>query len=116
MNTLYSIVYKVSDLDAAKTVHAAVLGTEPHTDTPYYVGFNVAGFEIALGPNGDDATAPSPVAYVAVDDLESAITTACAAGATLTAGPDDVGGGTRTATLTDNAGNTLGLLTRTPVS
>lgn len=93
-----------------------MLGTSPHTDTPYYVGFNVAGFEIALVPNNDDPTAPSPNAYVAVDDLELGITTVCAAGATLTAGPDDVGGGTRTATLTDNAGNTLGLLARTPIS
>ena len=47
MNPLKSIMYTVTNLDAAKAVHAAVLGVAPHTDQPYYVGFNVGGFDIA---------------------------------------------------------------------
>jgi len=45
--TIRSLVIPVSDLDAAKAVYTAVLGA-PHTDQPYYVGYNVDGFEVAL--------------------------------------------------------------------
>jgi hypothetical protein len=52
---LHSIVHNVSDLASAKAIQAALLGVEPHTDQPYYVGFNVpvgegAGVEISLAP------------------------------------------------------------------
>ena len=40
--TIQSLVIPVSDLDAAKAVYTALLG-DPHTDTPYYVGYNVGG-------------------------------------------------------------------------
>jgi predicted enzyme related to lactoylglutathione lyase len=114
MNTLSSIVYNVRNLDMAKAIQTALLGVGPHTETPYYVGFNVAGFEIALVPQAPDNTAPPvPIAYIAVLDLESAISEVCAAGATLASAPTDVGGGTRTATVNDPDGNTLGLITHT---
>ena len=47
--TIRSLVIPVSDLEAAKAVYTALLGA-PHTDQPYYVGYNVDGFEIGLGP------------------------------------------------------------------
>ena len=47
--TIRSLVIPVSDLDAAKAVYTALLGA-PHTDQPYYVGYNVDGFEVALAP------------------------------------------------------------------
>ena len=46
---LKTVVYPVRDLGAAKPVYAALLG-QPHTDMPYYVGFNVDGQEIGLNP------------------------------------------------------------------
>jgi predicted enzyme related to lactoylglutathione lyase len=107
MNTLTSIVYPVRDLDAAKAIHTALLGTEPHTDQPYYVGFNVGGLEIGLSPqSGQEGL----VAYVGVADLDAAVAEVLEAGATLAAEPKDVGGGTRLATVTDPDGNTLGLI------
>ena len=68
MPTIQSLVIPVSDLDAAKAVYTALLGG-PHTDTPYYVGYNVSGFEVALAP-GD--VSGGPVAYADVEDLEAA--------------------------------------------
>ena len=53
--TIRSMVIPVSDLDAAKAIYTALLGA-PHTDQPYYVGYNVDGFEVALAP-GDVAAA-----------------------------------------------------------
>ena len=47
--TIRSLVVPVSDLDAAKSVYTALLGS-PHTDQPYYVGYNVDGFEVSLAP------------------------------------------------------------------
>jgi predicted enzyme related to lactoylglutathione lyase len=114
MNTLSSIVYNVHNLDMAKAIQTALLGVGPHTESPYYVGFNVAGFEIALVPHGPDNTAPPvPIAYISVPELEAAISEVCLAGATLASAPTDVGGGTRTATFNDPDGNTLGLVAHT---
>jgi predicted enzyme related to lactoylglutathione lyase len=110
MNTLQSIVYPVRDLDAAKAIHTALLGTGPHTDRPFYVGFNVGGVEIGLDPHGHEKALTVPVAYIRVADLDAALTEVQEAGATLAGEPQDVGGGTRIATLTDADGNTLGLI------
>lgn len=107
MNTIASIVYTVHDLDAATAIHTALLGIEPHTDQAYYVGFNVGGVEIGFNPQGGQAT---PVAYVAVADLDTAFAEVQQAGATPADEPHDVGGGTRIATVTDPDGNTLGLI------
>jgi len=55
-----SLVIPVSDLTAAKNVYSALLGA-PHTDQPYYVGYNVNGLEVALNPTG---AGTGPVAYM----------------------------------------------------
>jgi len=109
MNTIHNIVYTVGDLDAAKAIHTALLGTEPHTDQPYYVGFNVGGVEIALAPQGDQEGVTAPVAHVLVADLDAALTEVQQAGATLASEPRDVGGAL-IATVTDPDGTTLGLI------
>jgi predicted enzyme related to lactoylglutathione lyase len=110
MNTLQSIVSPVRDLDANKAIYAALLGTEPHTDQPYYVGFNVGGVEIGLNPHGHQQGMTAPVPMIQVADIEIALKEVLEAGATLAGAPRDVGGGTRIATVTDADGNTLGLI------
>jgi predicted enzyme related to lactoylglutathione lyase len=110
MNPLQSIVHPVRDLDAAKAIHTVLLGIEPHTDQPFYVGFNVGGVEIGLDPHGHEKGLTAPVPYIRVDDLDAALTEVQEAGATLAGEPQDVGGGTRIATVTDADGNTLGLI------
>lgn len=113
MNTLQSVVSPVRDLDAAKAVLTALLGTGPHTDQPYYVGFNVGGVEIGLDPGGHQKGLTAPVPFIRVDDLNAALAEVQAAGATLGREPQDVGGGTRIATVTDADGNTFGLIQST---
>lgn len=58
MNNIASIVYVVEDLATAKAIHTAVLGSEPDTDSDYYVGFNVGGIEIGLTPQGAEGSRP----------------------------------------------------------
>ena len=111
MNTFDNIVYTVSNLDAAKAIHAALLETEPHTDQPYYVGFNVGGVEIGLAPRRSDGQ-PTSVAHIRVPDLDAALTRVQHAGAVLVEGPHDVGGGTLIATVSDPDGTVLGLIQR----
>jgi predicted enzyme related to lactoylglutathione lyase len=112
MNNFDNIVYTVSDLASAKAIHTALLGAEPHTDQPYYVGFNVGGIEIGLAPSRS-GSALGPVAHVRVSDIHAALEEAAAAGATIVDQPRDVGGGTLVATVSDPDGTRLGLIQRT---
>ena len=49
---LRTAIYHVTDLAIAKAWYAAVLEREPYFDQPFYVGFNVGGFELGLVPDG----------------------------------------------------------------
>ena len=102
--TIRSLVVPVSDLNAAKPVYTALFG-DPHTDQPYYVGYNVDGFEVALAPGGSGG----PVTYVDVDDLDAARETLLGAGATEVSAPRQVAPEARVAVLADGDGNPIGL-------
>jgi predicted enzyme related to lactoylglutathione lyase len=103
--TIRSLVIPVSDLDAAKAVYTALFGA-PHTDQPYYVGFNVEGFEVSLAP-GD--VAGGPVAYADVEDLDATRATLLTAGATERSAPRQVAPEARVCVLADADGNPIGL-------
>jgi predicted enzyme related to lactoylglutathione lyase len=103
--TIRSLVIPVSDLNAAKAIYTALLGV-PHTDQPYYVGYNVGGFEVALNPG--DGTG-GPVAFTDVEDLDATRATLLAAGATELSAPRQVAAEARVCVLADTDGNPIGL-------
>jgi predicted enzyme related to lactoylglutathione lyase len=105
MPTIRSLVVPVSDLTAAKAVYGALFG-QPHTDQPYYVGFNADGFEVSLAPQGAGG---GSVAFVDVDDLDGARESLLAAGATERDAPRQVAPGARVCVLLDTDGNAIGL-------
>jgi predicted enzyme related to lactoylglutathione lyase len=105
-----TVLHPVSDLEKAKAVYSALLGTAPQHDAPYYVGFDVAGQHIGLVPGGAAQGMTSPVAYWHVPDIEAKLAEVTAAGATVKEAPRDVGNGRLVATVTDPDGNVLGLL------
>lgn len=105
-----TVLHPVSDLTAAKAVYAALLGTEPQADSPYYVGFDAGGQHIGLVPRGGPQDMTSPVAYWHVSDIEAKLAEVTAAGATVREPAHDVGGGRLVATVADRDGNVLGLL------
>ena len=105
-----TVLHPVSDLAAAKTVYAALLGAAPQADSPYYVGFEVAGQQIGLVPGGGPQGMTSPVAYWHVPDIEAKLAEVTAAGAAVKEPAHDVGGGRLVATVTDPDGNVLWLL------
>jgi predicted enzyme related to lactoylglutathione lyase len=103
--TIRSLVIPVSDLDAAKAVYTTLFGA-PHTDQPYYVGYNLDGFEVALTP-GD--VAGGPVVFTDVEDLDATRATLLAAGATERDAPRQVAAGVRVCVVADTDGNPFGL-------
>jgi predicted enzyme related to lactoylglutathione lyase len=105
-----TVLHPVSDLAAAKAVYTALLGTEPMADSPYYVGYEVAGQQIGLVPKGGPQDMASPVAYWHVADIEGKLAAVTAAGASVKDSPRDVGGGRLVATFVDVDGNVLGLI------
>ncbi|GAA1390923.1 VOC family protein [Kitasatospora putterlickiae] len=105
-----TVLHPVTDLAKAKAVYAALLGTDPQTDSPYYVGFDVAGQHIGLVPGGGPQGMTSPVAYWHVPDIEASLAAVTAAGAVVAEPVRDVGRGRLVATFTDVDGNVLGLI------
>ena len=105
-----TVLHPVSDLAKAKPVYAALLGMEPQSDAPYYVGFEAEGQQIGLVPGGAAQGMTSPVAYWHVADIEAKLAEVTAAGGVVKEAAHDVGGGRLVATFTDPDGNVLGLV------
>jgi predicted enzyme related to lactoylglutathione lyase len=96
-------------LDAAKAWYTQFAGAPPYFDQPFYVGFNVGGFELGLHPEG----APGPggvVVYWGTPDIAMELARVVALGATVVQPAQDVGGGIQVATFADPFGNHLGLI------
>ena len=85
------MIYPAPDLDAAKAWWTGILGIEQYFDEPFYVGYNVAGYELGLLPDG--APTDGALIYWGVEDVVAAVSEALAAGATEHAPIGDVGGG-----------------------
>ncbi|HET8987446.1 MAG TPA: VOC family protein [Humibacillus sp.] len=110
MTAVDTIIFPVADLKASKGVFTTLLGTEPHTDEPYYVGYHVDGQEFALDPSGHRKGLSGTVPFWHVDDLEASSAALVAAGATVVQQPTAVGGGRRTTVMADADGNQFGLM------
>ena len=106
----HSVVIPVKNSADATAFYTVAFGQEPHTDTPYYVGYNVGGQEIGLNPNGHASGMTGTVVFWNVDDVAAMVAAAAAAGATVVQPASAVGGGTTTAIVTDPEGNQLGFI------
>lgn len=109
---LRTIVYYVTDLDKAKRWYSTVLGEGPYFDEPYYVGFEVGGFELGLVPaEPGQPTGPGGVgAYWGVPNADAAYARLLELGATAHSPVEDVGGGIRVAAVLDPVGNVFGVI------
>jgi predicted enzyme related to lactoylglutathione lyase len=107
---LKTIIYPVKDIAQAKALFSALLGVEPETDQPYYVGFKVEGQDIGLDPNGHKNGMTGPLAYYHVSDIQASLQALQAAGAQLQQDAKNVGGGRLIASVKDADGNSIGLI------
>ena len=108
----YTIKYAVPDLTAAKAFYIKATGVTPYFDEPFYVGFNIAGYELGLDP--DLSVTPSgpggTVAYWGVAEIGTAFAHLVKNGAKEIEAPHEVGGGIKVATLADPWGNLIGII------
>ena len=108
---LRTVIYHVGDLEKARSWYAEALAVEPYFDEPFYVGFNVGGFELGLDPDTDGVSiGNNAVAYWGVENAETAYRRMIELGATSLGEVRDVGGGIRVATVTDPFGNVFGII------
>jgi catechol 2,3-dioxygenase-like lactoylglutathione lyase family enzyme len=105
---LRTVIHPVDDLAAAKQWWTDLLGFGPYFDEPFYVGFDVAGYELGLLPDADPGD--GALTYWGVDDVEGAVADALARGATVHTAVADVGDGIITATVTSPQGSIVGFI------
>jgi predicted enzyme related to lactoylglutathione lyase len=108
---LKTLIYNVENLDEAKAWYTRALGIEPYFDEPFYVGFNIGGFEFGLDPDMSGVSrGNNAVGYWGVADAQTAHDQLVSFGAASAVAPHDVGGGIKVSTLTDPFGNTIGII------
>ena len=109
---LGTVIYHVGDLDRAKAWYAEAFQQTPYFDEPFYVGFNIGGYELGLDPNQaiGKAGRGGTVAYWRVANINQAVQHFVSAGATVAAAAQEVGEGIKVATVTDPFDNLIGLI------
>lgn len=108
---LRTVIYHAPDLVRAKAWYAAAFGVDPYFDEPFYVGFQIGGFELGLDPNAKGVNVGNnAVAYWGVDDIAVAHARMLERGAEPRMPVSDVGGDIKVATVADPFGNVIGLI------
>ena len=100
--------YTVPDIEKARDWYTEALGVQPYFDEPFYVGFNVAGFELALDPDG--TVGEGVAAYWGVESIESEYERLLELGAEPHKPVQDVGDGIKVASVKDPFGNVFGII------
>ncbi|MBI5310848.1 MAG: VOC family protein [Actinobacteria bacterium] len=105
---LRTTIYPAPDLDAAKAWFTKMLGKDPYFDQPFYVGYEVGGYELGLDPNADPKLGVQ--SYWGVPDARTAVDELVALGATIVSDVNDTGEGIRVAQVEDPLGNLIGII------
>ena len=109
---LRTVIHKAPDLARAKKWYGDLFGLTPYFDEPFYVGFNVGGFELGLDPD-TKGQSPGPggtVAYWGVEKLNDLMQRLAARGVEVVSPIHDVGEGILVASIRDPFGNIVGLI------
>ena len=113
---LRTVIYHAPDLAKAKAWYSAAFGVPPYFDQPFYVGFQIGGFELGLDPDVSAVTVGNnAVAYWGVEDIDQTYRQLLDNGAKPHQPVRDVGGDIKVATVEDPFGNIIGLI-QNPVS
>lgn len=107
---LRTVIYSAPQLAEAKAWYTQLLGQPPYFDEPFYVGFNVGGFELGLDPDAPAAGQSGARAYWGVPDADAAYARLLSLGASTFEAVQDVGGGIRVGMVQDPFGNMLGVI------
>ena len=105
---LRTVVYFVEDMQKAKIWYEKILGIAPYYDTPYYIGFNVGGYELGIHPL--EGGKPGSETYWGVVNADEAYAKLLSEGCTSHTLISDVGDGIRLGVVMDPFGNELGII------
>ena len=105
---LRTVIYPSPNLAIAKAWWTELLGVEPYFDEPFYVGYDVAGYELGLLPSADPADGAHT--YWGVEDVAASVAEALHHGATEHTPPTDVGEGIVTALVRNPQGAIVGFI------
>src|ERR1700704_5712353 len=94
---LRTVIYPTADLEAAKAWWTGLLGSGPYFDEPFYVGYEIGGYELGALPRGNPAD--GALVYWGVADVSAAMADAIASGATEHVAESNVGNDIVTATV-----------------
>lgn len=106
---LRTTIYKVDDLAKAKDWYAKAFETEPYFDEPFYIGFNIQGYELGLQPD-DSVKGDNTLSYWGVEDINEEYKRLINLGATEHKKPMNVGGELMVCSLRDPWDNIIGLI------
>lgn len=106
---LRTVIYRVSDIAEAKAWYSKVFSQEPYFDEPFYVGYNIGGYELGLQPD-EAVKGENVLVYWGVDNIEEVYKRVLELGATAHEAPNNVGGDIMVASIKDPWNNILGLI------
>lgn len=109
---LRTTIYKVSDLDKAKKWYSEAFDKTPYFDEPFYVGFNIAGYELGLLPeeNPEDKKHGGVLSYWGVEDIHVTYQKLLQLGAVEHEKPTNVGGELMVASVKCPWNNIIGII------
>lgn len=109
---LRTAIYKVGDITEAKAWYNNAFQSAPYFDEPFYVGYNIAGYELGLQPEENPITTKpdSVLTYWGVDNVQKEYQRFISAGAVEHEKPQNVGGEIIVASVKDPWGNIIGLI------
>ncbi len=109
---LRTVGYKVDNIQNAKAWYTKAFEVKPYFDEPFYVGFNIGGYELGLQPEEKPATPKTGnvAVYWGVEDIDAVYKKLLKHGATENEAPQDVGGGIKVATVKDPWQNVIGII------
>ena len=107
---LRTVKYSVPDIEKAKAWYTDLFQTEPYFDEPFYVGFNIGGYELGLDPDGEPYAGNATITYWGVENIDEAYNHCLAKGAKEHQAPMNVGGELMTASVLYPWENVIGLI------
>ncbi len=109
---LRTTIYHVPNLNDAKDWYGKAFGSKPYFDEPFYVGFNISGYELGLLPSDISASEKTTniEALWGVDDIHKEHNRLISFGATEHQKPGNVGGEIMVSSVKDPWGNLIGLI------
>ena len=105
---LRTLIYPSANLEEDKKWWAEALGFKPYFDQPFYVGFNVGGYELGLDPNASPKEGPKT--YYGVENMGDAMGHFTSLGCVVHEGPFEPGDGIIVSSLVMPTGQLLHLI------